>query len=183
MEPGIFPIIFLVVLMGACVSTDLRCKKIPNLLTLPAMLIGLSYHFIHEGAGGLLFAAGGLGVGIGLWIVPYVMGGMGAGDAKLMGAAGCMLGPKGVFVASVLTALFGGIYALLIILINGRYPYIKDFFLRQWISGKTFLSTGKFASIGAPETVSLPKLRYGVAIALGTLMYVFLIYSGHTFLI
>jgi prepilin peptidase CpaA len=147
------------------------------------MIVALSYHFISGGAGGLLFGASGLAVGIGLWIVPYLLGGMGAGDAKLMGAVGCILGPKGVLVASVLTALFGGVYAVFIILINGRSQYIKEFLLRQWITVKIYLCTGHFPAIGASEVCELPRLRYGVAIALGTLTYVFLILSGHKFLL
>lgn len=173
----------LIALLLLSAGTDIRYKRIPNLFTYPAMVVALCYHFISGGAGGLVFGASGLVVGIGLWIVPYLMGGMGAGDAKLMGAVGCILGPKGVFIASVLTALFGGVYAVFIILINGRYTYIKGFFLRQWITVKTLLCTRQFVMIGPTEVGELPKLRYGVAIALGTLMYVFLIFSGHKFLL
>lgn len=172
----------LIAMLVVCAGMDIRYKLIPNFFTFPAMLVALSYHFINGGAGGLLFSVSGLAVGIGLWIVPYLLGGMGAGDAKLMGAVGCILGPKGVLVASVLTALFGGVYAVFIILISGRYPYIKGFLLRHWITLKAYLCTGHFVPIEASEAAELPKLRYGVAIALGTLMYVFLIFSGHKFL-
>jgi prepilin peptidase CpaA len=173
----------LIALLVVCAGADIRYKLIPNLFTYPAMVVALSYHFISGGAGGLLFGISGLAVGIGLWIVPYLMGGMGAGDAKLMGAVGCILGPKGVLVASVLTALFGGVYAVFIIMINGRYQYIKEFLFRHWFTVKTYLCTGHFVAIEAAEVGELPKLRYGVAIALGTLMYVFIILSGHKFLL
>ena len=183
MKGDTFLTIQLIALLVLSAGTDIRYKRIPNLFTYPAMVVALSYHFVSGGAGGLVFGASGLGVGIGLWIVPYLMGGMGAGDAKLMGAVGCILGPKGVFVASVLTALVGGAYAVFIILINGKYSYIKGFFLRQWITVKIYFCTGQFMAVGPAEVVELPKLRYAVAIALGTLMYVFLIFSGHKFLI
>jgi prepilin peptidase CpaA len=184
MKVDAFLITQLIALLLLSVWTDIFYKRIPNLFTYPAMIVALSYHLITNGAGGLLFGASGLMVGIGLWIVPHLMGGMGAGDTKLMGAVGCILGPKGVFIASVLTALFGGVYAVFIILINGRYQYIKDFLLRQWITVKACLYTGHFVMIGpAAKNGELPRLRYGVAIALGTLTYIFLIFSGHNFLL
>jgi len=174
---------FLTALLILSAGTDIRYKRIPNLFTYPAMLVALSYHFLSGGAAGLLFGASGLAVGTGLWIVPFLMGGMGAGDAKLMGAVGCILGPKGVLAASVLTALFGGVYAVFIILTKGRYPFIKGFVLRQCITVKTYLCTGHFAAMESADHGELPKLRYAVAIALGTLMYVFLKFSGHRFLL
>ena len=184
MKADTFLTIQLIVLLFLSASTDIFYKRILNVFTYPAVIIALSYHFINNGAGGLLFGVSGLMIGIGLWIVPYLMGGMGAGDAKLMGAVGCILGPKGVFNASVLIAIFGGLYAVSIILINGKFQYIKDFILRQLITVKTCLYTGHFVMIGpAAKIGEMPRLRYGVAIALGTLTYIFLVFSGHKFLL
>jgi len=51
-------------------------------------------------------------LGMGLFIILYLMGGMGAGDVKLIGAVGSMLGPYMVLTAVLCTALIGGICAL-----------------------------------------------------------------------
>ena len=95
------------VLVSAAIF-DIRVQKIPNLLTYPTMAVGLIYHSFTNGVEGFFFGAGGIGVGIGLFLIPYLIGVMGAGDAKLMGAVGAALGAKGVFYAVLLSAIVGG---------------------------------------------------------------------------
>ena len=169
---NIFLIIFLSGILIAAAVNDLRTQRIPNLLTYPAMGIALGYHFMMSGLDGLLFSAGGLALGIAIFILPYLMGGMGAGDAKLMGAVGAILGAKGVFVAFLFTAIAGGIYALILLVFNRRYS--RGLFARQ-----AFMLTKQFIPIPADESKKKPKLCYGAAIAVGTLLSVFLEFSGY----
>jgi prepilin peptidase CpaA len=156
---------------------DLRVQKIPNLLTYPSMGLALIYHAVTNGLDGLLMSATGLALGIGLLILPYVMGGMGAGDAKLMGAVGAVVGPLGVFTAFLLTAIVGGVYALLILLI--RREDCRGFIDRNVMTLKTFVLTRQFVRIPASEAERKPKLCYGTAIALGTILYISLELSGY----
>ena len=92
---------------------------------------------------------------------------MGAGDVKLMGAVGGLLGPKGVFVAFIFTAIIGGIYALVILTLHGL---LKETFKRYWMILKTFIFTQKFIYTLPSERGKKPRLYYGVAIALGTII-------------
>jgi prepilin peptidase CpaA len=108
-------------------------------------------------------------VGIAILLPFYLLGGMGAGDAKLLGAVGGLLGPKGVFLAFLFTALVGGIYALVLLAYHG---FLKKAFLRYGIMLKTFFLTGNFIYIPPPERERKPKLWYGLAIALGTFLSV-----------
>jgi len=117
-EIDIYLIIFLSAVLIVASVNDLRFQKIPNLLTYPAMVVALVYHFVMNGLDGLLFSAGGLALGIAVFILPYLMGGMGAGDAKLMGTVGAILGARGVFIAFLFTAIIGGVYALIVVLTN-----------------------------------------------------------------
>ena len=178
-----FSIIFLAGVLIAAAVNDLRFQKIPNLLTYPAMGIALVYHFIMSGPDGLLFSAGGLALGIAVLILPYLMGGMGAGDAKLMGAVGAVLGARGVLIAFLFTAILGGVYALILVLIKRQH--FKGFFTRQAAILKTFMFTGQFILITGnedqkkPRLEKKPRLCYGIAIALGTLFSVFLEFSGY----
>ena len=174
---NIFLIIFLSGILIAAAVNDLRTQRIPNLLTYPAMGIALGYHFMMSGLDGLLFSAGGLALGIAIFILPYLMGGMGAGDAKLMGAVGAILGAKGVFVAFLFTAIAGGIYALILLVFHRRY--FKGFFARQATTLKTFMFTRQFILIPGDQKEKKPKLCYGAAIAVGTLLSVFLEFSGY----
>ena len=175
--PDYFLILLLLSVLIISAIIDFRSQKIPNLLTYPVMAIALGYHFVMSGPDGLLFSAGGLAVGIAILILPYLMGGMGAGDVKLMGAVGAILGARGVFVAFLFSAIAGGIYALILLLLNRRY--FRGFFARQSTTLKTFMLTKQFIPIPADENEREPKLCYGIAIALGTLLSVFLEFSGY----
>jgi len=171
-------VIFLSVVLIVAAAFDVVVHKIPNLLTYPTMASALIYYFIIMGLDGVLFSFKGMALGIILFIIPYLMGGMGAGDAKLMGAVGSILGAKGVFMASVCTAIIGGLYAVILLLVHPRY--LNEFLHRHGTAFKTFIFTGQYISIPATEPDHQPKLYYGIAIALGTFLYIFLSYLGVT---
>ncbi len=170
-------IILLTSILIVAAIIDIQVQKIPNLLTFPTMVLGLIYCSITSGWNGLLFSIEGLALGIAIFIIPYLMGGMGAGDAKLMGAIGAIIGPKGVLVASLFTAIVGGIYALIILLVNHKYS--KSFITRNVMTLKTLALTGQFIPISADESEKKFKLCYGVAIAIGTIFYLILEYYGY----
>ena len=161
-------ITFLGCIVVAAAVYDLRFQKIPNLLTYPTMILSLFYHGMVKGPGGVLFSLEGLGAGMGLLILFYMVGGMGGGDVKLLGAVGSVLGPLGALKAFIFTALAGGLYAM--ILIIAHYRQCRAFITRCALMTKTFIVTGLFVRIPAPEGEKLPKLFYGIAIACGTLL-------------
>jgi len=172
-----FLILLLLSILSISAIIDFRTQKIPNLITFPAVIIALLYHFFTNGIDGLIFSSLGLITGIGLLIIPYSLGASGAGDAKLMGAVGAVLGSEGVFTAFLFTALVGGIYAVIIILLNKKQ--FKGFFTKQFITLKLFILTRKFIPDPVEENKKKPRLCYGVAIALGTYIYMGLDLSGH----
>ena len=175
MQPdSILPLlVFLCLALLITTIYDLKYKKIPNLITFPLAIVGVFYHSIFFGLDGLLFSSAGLFLGIGLFLPVYVFGGMGAGDVKLMGAAGAVLGAKGVFIAALLTALFGGLYALLLLAIHHRYA--RAFISRTWAVLKTFALTRQYIPVASPHPVqNRPRLCYGVAIAMGVFTYLIL---------
>jgi prepilin peptidase CpaA len=160
--------------------TDLRSRRIPNLLTYPMMAAALVCHLAATGGGGLLFALSGLALGIAVFIIPYAMGGMGAGDVKLMGSVGAALGAKGVLMAAVYTGLIGGLYAVALMLVHRRES--RGIIARYATTFKTLAFTGEFIPIPASENEKKPKLCYGVVIAMGTLCYMIIDKTGSNFL-
>jgi prepilin peptidase CpaA len=172
-----FPIIFLSGILIVSAVIDLRTQKIPNLITYPTMVIALIYHVTFGGGKGLLFSSSGLCVGIGLLLLPYLMGGMGAGDAKLMGAVGGMIGAKGVLYTFLCSAVVGGIYALALILIYRNH--FSNFFKKQITTLWTFILTRKYIPDPIQNAQNRPRLCYGLAIALGTGLYIFLNQAGY----
>ena len=179
MTVDIFSLTLLAGLLIVAAIYDLRFQKIPNLLTYPTMAVAFAYNGVTNGLDGLLFTAEGLGLGIAVFILPYLMGGLGAGDAKLMGAVGAITGPRGVFIAFLCAAIVGGAYAVALLAVNRRY--LKGFLTRHATTLKTFVFTGQFIPIPATEDEGKPKLCYGVAIALGTLLSILLESSGYVF--
>ena len=171
-EIPLFVIIFLSSILIIAAIIDIRVRKIPNLLTFPAMVMALTFHSMTGGFKGFVFSLEGLALGIGIFLIPYVMGGMGAGDAKLMGAIGAIIGPKGVFLASLFTAVAGGFYALIVFLFNMQY--FKGFIQRSALTVKGFVFTKNFIPIPADKSEKKPRLCYGVAIAAGTFSYLIL---------
>lgn len=162
--------LFLILILVIAMVNDIRFQKIPNRLTYPTMLLALIYHTAIKGGSGLLFSAEGLGLGIAIWIIPYLMGAMGAGDAKLMGVVGAFLGPKEVVIASLFTAVIGGFYALELLISHG---HLKETGKRYAAMLKTFLATREFMYLAPPQKEKSHKLRYGIAIALGTISSLF----------
>lgn len=156
----------LIVVLAVAVATDIRESRIPNWLTFPAVACGLALHGWMNGLSGVVFSLIGCVVGLGLFLALHVAGVIGAGDVKLMAAVGSMLGPYGVMVASVLTMMVGGVYAL------AAMAY-------QWGIAKTgrkliLAVQGALLTGGAnwSQELRLPfRLRYGLAIAGGTLLF------------
>lgn len=176
----IWLIIFLACIMVVCAVFDLKSQRIPNLITYPSMLISLSYHGISNGWEGLAFSGAGLILGVAIFIIPYLMGGMGAGDAKLMGVAGAVLGAKGVFIAALFTALVGGLYAVILLILKPSFS--KGFIHGHLSTLSAYLRTRHFIPIAITNEEKKPKLCYGVAIALGTLIYLSLETAGYKIL-
>lgn len=159
-------VVALIGLLATAIVTDLRSSRIPNWLTIPAMIFGLAVHAWLHGLEGLLFGLYGLLVGAGLFLLIHLSGNIGAGDVKLMAAVGAMVGAESALESGVLAILVGGLYAL------GAMIY-------QWglVSTVSRLS-GVFQGLAVTggqvawaHELTLPfRLRYGVAIAVGTLL-------------
>jgi len=111
-------------LLTFAVVFDLRTRHIPNGLTLTGLLLGLLWHGA-SGVPGLVFAVEGIGVAS-VMVIFWMARALGAGDVKLLGAVGALMGP--VFLLwTVLGAIFaGGILSLAMVLargtLKGRMP-------------------------------------------------------------
>jgi prepilin peptidase CpaA len=151
---------------------DLRFQRIPNLITYPTIVAALLFHSVIDGFSGFLFSLGGLSVGLGIGIVPYIMGGVGAGDAKLIGAIGASVGAKALIIVILFSALAGGAYIIVLAFTRWRYfgCIIGGVVRSLWI----LATTGQFFSFSDSdsEQYNKPKLYYGIPIALGTFAYV-----------
>jgi prepilin peptidase CpaA len=153
---GVFPIPICVVLAAVLVTavTDLWKFKIHNVLTLPLLASGLLYHAVAEGTPG--FAASLLGAlfGFGLLIVLYILGGMGAGDVKLMAGVGAWLGLPLTFYVFLASSLAAGVYALVIIL---AYRRTGETWVNLQIAWHRLAALGRY--LGAEDRVETEVAR------------------------
>jgi len=158
----------LVVTVVIAAVTDIIGQRVPNWLTLSALLLAVTLHTIASGTDGLLFSLAGFGAGFALLIPFYALGGMGAGDVKLLAAVGAFMGAKQVLWVFIFAGLFGGLYAVGLLVMQafqqfGAAGAAKD--LQTHL--KTIVLTGGDVRSWTSTLRSYPKLRYAVVIALG----------------
>jgi prepilin peptidase CpaA len=142
-------------LLAACV-TDLRSRRIPNTLNLVLFFGLLALHLAQGGLGALASAGLSFLLCFGLGLVLYLVGALGAGDVKLLGAISVALEPALAWQLLARTALAGGILGVARLLADGNF--------KNALYG--LLSSARRARA---EGSSVP---YGVAIAAGWLWLV-----------
>jgi prepilin peptidase CpaA len=103
---------------------DVRMYKVHNLLTIPLAVSGLLFHAITGGVAGLGFSLVGLLIGFASLIVFYALGGVGAGDVKLMTGVGAWLGGWLTINVIVMAGIAAGLYSLVLILSCGGVRHV-----------------------------------------------------------
>ena len=90
--------------------TDGRCRRIPNWLTAPSILLGLMLHLVLGGWRDMAASAvAGLLAG-GIFLLFFLAGGMGGGDVKLITAVCCLAGISQTVCILIATSLLGGVF-------------------------------------------------------------------------
>jgi prepilin peptidase CpaA len=148
--------------------TDWRSRRIPNWLTVPGFLIGVSVNVIANGLAGLKVSLLGAGLGL-LVLLPFVfLRSLGAGDWKLAGALGAFVGWQ-VLVDLLMCSVFvAGVMALGLVIYKGRFKETLRNIGRLLLSMLTLRMPGAEVSLENPQSLKVP---YGVALALTTLLF------------
>jgi prepilin peptidase CpaA len=166
-EMDSFPIFLASLFLFTICLTDTLWTKIPNLINLTLILAALGHQLHTAGAVGFLHVLAGLFVGMALLIVPYLLGGMGAGDVKAMAALGALTGATAIFHIFLYVSLIGGLFAALFYLCSGRaLKTIRN----GWKDLRLFLYTRDFQLL-RPTPTNM-KFPYAAAIAFGYFAYV-----------
>jgi prepilin peptidase CpaA len=108
--------VWIAILVGlAAIVDDLRRRQIANWIPAAALAGGFGWQIGQNGWMGSLYALGGAVAGFSVFLIFYLLGGMGGGDVKLMAGFGALLGTRGLVEAALWIAGVGGVLALLAI--------------------------------------------------------------------
>ncbi|WP_249870300.1 A24 family peptidase [Oceanobacillus saliphilus] len=165
--------IFLIIVLLICLITDIKNRMIYNKVIYPALLITFIYHFTKGGWEALNHSFIGFLIGFGLLLIPYFMGGMGAGDVKLLALIGAMKGSAFVFQSFLYIAIIGALMAIAVIIF--RQGMLKS--VVYYISS---LKSGVVLKGGISRGSLTATYPYGVAIAGGA--FLGLLLQGWSFL-
>lgn len=151
---------------------DLRVRRIPNLLTFGGAAVAIVFSVFAHGASGLWISLGGWFAGTLLFLPFWLLGGMGAGDVKLLACLGAWLGPGVILWAALYASVAGGAMAVVMALATGYFGEailnVRSLLGHFWTSGlKPLPALTLQRSRG-------PRLPYALPIAAGVVAAIWL---------
>lgn len=149
----------------AATVCDVRTRRIPNVLTVAAAAAALGFGLVTNGAWGLGMSAAGWLVGAALFFPFFALGGMGAGDVKLLAALGAWLGPGDALWLAIFASIAGGVMAAIVSLYHG---YLRQAAINVWLMLLQWRTAGPGPIPGMTLRDSRgPRLAYAIPIAAG----------------
>jgi prepilin peptidase CpaA len=170
--PQIFvTVVALIVGLVACV-TDVQTRRIPNVLTFGAAAAAVAVHTLAGGVGGLGTSVGGWLLGAALFLPFFALGGMGAGDVKLLAALGAWLGPRDILWVAIYASMAGGVMAVVVALGSG---YLRTALrnVRNLVTYWALVGPRPVPGMTLEESKA-PRQAYAVPIFAGTVVTVWL---------
>lgn len=145
--------------------------KVPNWVTFPFILTGWAYSTYAFGLEGLGWSLLGTVVGLALLMPAYAIGGMGAGDVKLLAGVGAWVYGVHTAYAFAATAVIGAVLAVAMVLIQRTW---KKHSAQFWVILNEIMvirNPEQLSAIAAQRKPSMLLLPYGIPIAIGTIGY------------
>ncbi|MBM4004901.1 MAG: prepilin peptidase [Planctomycetes bacterium] len=159
-----------VVLVVAAVIDGLKLK-VPNWLTFPFIVSGWIFSLASMGFEGLGWSMLGTVVGLALLLPAYAIGGMGAGDVKLLMGVGAWVHPTLTFYGFCVSAVVGAILAIGMVLYRRKWNKHYGQFFGILTEMMVIKDPNQLAAIAAERKSSMMLLPYGIPIAIGTIAY------------
>ena len=169
-----WPVWFVTITLIVAAVIDGMKLKVPNWITFPMIILGWIYSAAfspYAGWEGLMFSLVGTAVGLALLLPLYAIGGMGAGDVKLLAGVGAWVWGTVTLYAFVVSAVVGGIIAILMVLFRRKWNKHQSQFWMICNEILTVKDPEKLAAIAAERKPTMMLLPYGIPIAIGTIAY------------
>jgi prepilin peptidase CpaA len=162
----------LIALVSIAAVYDVLFRRIPNWLTAAGVILGLTVNTMVHGAWpGLRFSLAGLLAAFAVYSALYSLRAMGAGDVKLMAAVGSLVGWENWIAIFLITAILGGVAALILVTWRGRVrKTLRNvaFILSEMKNGRPAYAKNEELDVRSAKGVSLP---HGAVIAVGTIVF------------
>ncbi len=165
-----------IVLVVAAVIDGIQLK-VPNWITFPMIISGWIYSAIAYALTGDAWWAGlgwslaGTAVGLVLLLPAYAVGGMGAGDVKLLAGVGAWTYCVTTFYAFCVSVLIGALLAVLMIVARGGIRKHSMQFMMILNEFSVIRNPETLSAIAADRKSQMLLLPYGIPIAIGTIFY------------
>jgi prepilin peptidase CpaA len=162
--------LLMAVVLGAAVY-DVRYRRIPNWLTVLGVILGFALNTFLWGWPGFRHSLIGFGIAFVSYLALYALRAMGAGDVKLMAAVGAIVGGPDWFGIFIVTAIIGGIMALILVAVRKRVTstfWNVGFIINEMKSGRPAYVGKEELDVHHPKALGLP---HGAVIAVGTLFF------------
>lgn len=149
---------------------DVRYRRIPNSIVLATLIAGISINIAFSGVPGMVSSLEGFALAFFPMLLMHIFGAMGAGDVKLFGAVGAVLGVSQVPLAFVVVVMLGAVLAI--------YTMLRAGTVFSTLHGVMRIFVGILPGWEMPRFKMAPDRKhtipYGVAIMLGSLIAVVL---------
>ncbi len=152
-----------VAFMCAAIWSDATEGRLPNRLTVTALLAGLAIRLML-GPEAVLLGTAGILLGVLLTLPLLALGAIGGGDVKLVAAAGAFLGPRELVWALLLGAALG---LLLVVEEIARRRVVLPVLYRSKDLLLYLVTLGRKGQRPLPSGTGAVSVPYGVAIAAG----------------
>jgi len=145
--------------------------KVPNWLTFPMILSAWIASAVFFGWAGLGWSLLGTVVGLGLLLPAYAIGGMGAGDVKLLAGVGAWMGVTNTLWAFVVSVVAGAVIAVGMVLYRRAWRHHQSQFLSILTEILIVRDPNQLSAMAAERKSSMLLLPYGIPIAIGSIAY------------
>ncbi|HEY2411042.1 MAG TPA: A24 family peptidase [Pirellulaceae bacterium] len=159
-----------VVLIVAAVIDGFELK-VPNWVTFPFIVSGWIYSTLAFGWEGLGWSLLGMVVGLALLLPLYAIGGMGAGDVKLLAGVGAWIYGMHTAYAFSVSAIVGAALAVAMVLATRAWKRHAAQFMVILNEILVIRNPEQLSAIAAQRKPTMLLLPYGIPIAIGTIGY------------